>query len=152
MVDIVHRVGIRAPVSRVYAALTTLDGLAGWWTQDTTGCADLDGQITFRFHDPAGREMGAFVMGVAALVPDQLVHWQVQQGPAEWLGTEVAFRLSEQDGQTLVLFSHRGWREEVAFTAHCSMKWATFLLSLRALVETGQGRPAPHDLKIDNWN
>ena len=36
--------------------------------------------------------------------------------------------------------------------AHCSMKWATFLLSLRKLVETGQGAPAPDDLEIGNWN
>jgi hypothetical protein len=32
------------------------------------------------------------------------------------------------------------------------MKWATFLLSLRALLETGKGKPSPDDLKIDNWN
>jgi hypothetical protein len=32
------------------------------------------------------------------------------------------------------------------------MKWATFLLSLRELLETGKGRPSPDDLKIDNWN
>ena len=35
---------------------------------------------------------------------------------------------------------------------HCSMKWATFLLSLKELAETGKGRPSPEDLKIDNWN
>jgi hypothetical protein len=32
------------------------------------------------------------------------------------------------------------------------MKWAVFLLSLRDLVERGKGKPAPEDLKIDNWN
>jgi len=36
--------------------------------------------------------------------------------------------------------------------AHCSMKWATFLLSLREFVETGTGKPSPRDIKIDNWN
>jgi len=25
-------------------------------------------------------------------------------------------------------------------------------LSLKALVETGKGKPAPDDIKIDNWN
>jgi hypothetical protein len=50
------------------------------------------------------------------------------------------------------VFGHRNWREAVEFTAHCSMKWATFLLSLRELVETGKGRPSPDDRKIDNWN
>jgi hypothetical protein len=32
------------------------------------------------------------------------------------------------------------------------MKWAVFLLSLRALTETGKGSPSPQDTKIDNWN
>lgn len=57
----------------------------------------------------------------------------------------------EEDNQTIVLFGHRNWREAVEATAHCSMKWATFLLSLREYVETGKGKPSPHDLKIDNW-
>ena len=68
------------------------------------------------------------------------------------MGTDVTFELTQTDDTTLVLFGHRNWREAVDFTAHCSMKWATFLLSLRDLVETGKGKPAPHDLKIDDWN
>jgi hypothetical protein len=32
------------------------------------------------------------------------------------------------------------------------MKWATFMLSLKDLVEKGQGRPSPRDVKIDDWN
>jgi len=52
----------------------------------------------------------------------------------------------------IVLFGHRNWREATESTYHCSMKWATFLLSLREYVETGTGKPSPNDLKIDNWN
>lgn len=52
----------------------------------------------------------------------------------------------------IVLFDHSKWREAIEFTAHCSTKWATFLLSLKSLVETGTGRPSPDDIKIDNWN
>lgn len=152
MVDIVHRVGIKAPVSAVYAALATIDGLAGWWTRETTGSSHPGGRITFRFRDPAGRELGAFVMEVLALTPDRSVRWRVQEGPPEWVGTEIEFLLSSEGELSIVRFGHRGWREEVEFTAHCSMKWATFLLSLRQLVETGRGQPAPDDLKIDNWN
>ncbi len=33
-----------------------------------------------------------------------------------------------------------------------SMKWATFLLSLREYVKTGKGQPSPHDQIIDNWH
>ena len=64
----------------------------------------------------------------------------------------MTFALSRDGEYTIVLFGHRNWREAVEFTAHCSMKWATFLLSLRQLLETGKGKPSPEDLKIDNWN
>ena len=86
------------------------------------------------------------------LTPDERVRWRVKAGPEEWVGTEVEFSLSRQGDYTIVLFGHRNWREAVEFMAHCSMKWATFLLSLRELVETGRGKPSPDDLKIDNWN
>ena len=35
MVDILHRIGATSSPDKVYAALTTVDGLAGWWTEDT---------------------------------------------------------------------------------------------------------------------
>ncbi|WP_341888529.1 SRPBCC domain-containing protein [Variovorax sp. YR752] len=153
--DIVHRIGIKAPAAQVYAALATIDGLAGWWTRDTTGHSQPGGHVAFRFHTATGDEIGGFGMDVLELAPEQKVRWRVLDGPAEWLGTEVEFTLSQQDGQTIVMFGHRHWRDAGPggeFMAHCSTKWATFLLSLRDLVETGQGQPAPHDLKISNWH
>ena len=152
MVDIVHRVGIKAPVSKVYAALATVDGLAGWWTIATTGRSHPGGVIAFRFQTETGEEIGGFEMDVLELVPDQKVRWRVKAGPDEWVGTDIEFLLSRQDDYTIVRFGHRAWRDEVEFMAHCSTKWATFLLSLRDMVETGTGRPAPHDLRIGNWH
>ena len=32
MVDIIHRIGIKSPAVHVRDALTSLDGLANWWT------------------------------------------------------------------------------------------------------------------------
>jgi hypothetical protein len=34
---------------------------------------------------------------------------------------------------------------------HCSTKRGVFLMSLKALLETGKGAPEPNDIKIDNW-
>jgi hypothetical protein len=59
------------------------------------------------------------------------VRWRCVEGPVEWVGTDITFQLSKQDGQTIVLFGHRNWREAVEFMYHCSMKLATFLLSRR---------------------
>ena len=72
-------------------------------------------------------------------------------GPPEWVGTHVEYRLSTSGDRTVVLCAHRGWAEPVEFMHHCSTKWATYLLSLREHLETGAGRPRPHDLKIDDW-
>jgi hypothetical protein len=40
------------------------------------------------------------------------------------------------------------WKEPVEFMHHCSTKWATFLLSLRDMVEKSKGRPLPNALQI----
>ena len=68
------------------------------------------------------------------------------------IGTRISFELKQEDGYTIVLFKHEGWKEPVEFMYHCSTKWGIFLMSLKALVETGKGAPEPNDVKIDNWN
>jgi uncharacterized protein YndB with AHSA1/START domain len=152
MVDIIHRIGIKSPLTEVYGALTTVDGLAHWWTEEVQGDDRSGGKIEFRFRSKSGELIGKMVMEVQELNAPKEVRWRCVEGPAEWIGTEITFHLSQQDNQTIVLFGHRNWREAVEFTSHCSMKWATFLLSLREYVETGKGKPSPDDLKIDNWN
>ena len=152
MVHIIHRIGIKASSSQVYNALSTIKGLAGWWTENVEGDEQIGGKITFRFHAPSGEEIGAMIMEVRELTPDIKVQWHCIDGPPEWIGTDITFELSEHNDQTIIIFAHRNWREEVEFKAHCSMKWAVFLLSVRDYVETGNGSPSPHDVKIDNWN
>ena len=143
--EIRHRVGITANPASVYDALTTIDGLAGWWTTDTSG--DPDDTIRFRFGD-----VGGFDLEVVDVRPDELVLWEVVDGPREWIGTRIRFELKQEDGFTIVLFRHEGWHEPVEFMYHCSTKWATFLMSLKQLVETGTGVPAPQDVQISNWH
>lgn len=152
MVNIIHRIGIRASAEKVYKAFATIEGLSNWWTDETTGDEKIGGKIKFTFRTVTGDIKGEMQMEVKEMKPSQRVSWQCIEGPGEWIGTEITFDLSQQDDQTILLFGHRNWREAVEFTAHCSMKWAVFLLSLREYVETGKGKPSPHDLKIDNWN
>lgn len=143
MVDILHRVGMVAPREKVYAALTTVEGLAGWWTSDTAG----DGVLEFRFG-----ELGGFDIKVVDVQPQTRVEWEVVGGPEEWIGTTITFDLAQDGEWTIVLFAHAGWREPVEFMNHCSTKWAIFLMSLKALVETGTGAPHPRDVQISNWH
>jgi uncharacterized protein YndB with AHSA1/START domain len=147
MVDILHRVGMKsASLDDVYAALTTLEGLSGWWATDTKGQTDVGGILEFRF------KPGGIDVKVLELNPAKSVLWEVTDGPAEWIGTTVRWDLKQSGDYTIVLFAHEGWKEPVEFMYHCSTKWATFLVSLKQLVETGTGAPEPHDLQISDWH
>jgi hypothetical protein len=152
MADIIHRVGIQATVNKVYKALSTIQGLSYWWTQEVKGEEKVGGKITFTFRSLSGNLLGEMVMEIMQLDAAKEVEWKCIEGPPEWIGTAITFQWSLQDNQVILLFGHRNWKEPVEFMAHCSMKWAVFLLSLRAYIETGLGSPSPHDLKIDNWN
>jgi uncharacterized protein YndB with AHSA1/START domain len=146
MPDILHKVGITSsPPNDAYGALTTIEGLARWWTTDTSGESKVGGTIQFRFGN------GGFDMKVLELQPNKRVLWQVADGPEEWLGTKISFDLRRDGDWTIVLFKHAGWKEPVEFMHHCSTKWAVFLLSLKALLETGKGRPWPDEIKLDSW-
>jgi len=151
MADILHRVGIKSSPNEVYKALTTREGLAAWWTNDTQGDGTLGGTLQFRF-SAGGADIGGFEMKVLELDPAKQVLWQVVDGPQEWIGTRIGWELKQEDDYCIVLFKHQGWKEPVEFMHHCSTKWAIFLMSLKSLLETGHGKPNPNDIKIDNWN
>ena len=151
--DIQHRVGIETtPPEKVSDALTTVDGLAGWWTDDTTARAagarevrsatDIGDLIEFRFPP------GGFDMRVTDQRPGERVAWTVVEGPEEWVGTTVDWDLRQDGDHTIVMFRHQGWKEPVEFMHHCSTKWATYLMSLKSMIETGAGSPAPRDVHV----
>jgi len=148
MPDILHRIGIKlSTADKVYGALTSCKGLAGWWTNGTQGQPEtIGGIVQFRFG------AGGFDMKVAELKPGAYVLWEVIDGPEEWIGTKISWEIREENDYIIVLMKHLGWKEPVEFMHHCNTKWAIFLMSLKSLLETGQGAPDPIDVKIDNWN
>ncbi len=137
MPDILHRVGIAAEPLRIFEALSSMEGIRGWWDADAQGDATEGSAFDFA----GGR------MDVAEATPG-LVRWRYSGPAADWVGTEVQIQLVPRDGQTFVLFTHADWREPTEFMHHCSTKWATYLVSLKGLVEHGEGRPNPHDVQI----
>jgi hypothetical protein len=137
MPDILHRVGVAAEPKHVFEALSTINGIRGWWDERVQGDAG-EGKS---FAVAGGR------MDVVESDPS-LVRWRYSGPATDWVGTEVQFQLVWRDEQTFVLFMHADWRGPNEFMRHCSTKWATFLLSLKGLVEGGEGRPTPRDLPI----
>ncbi|MEH6652229.1 MAG: SRPBCC domain-containing protein [Motiliproteus sp.] len=145
MADINHQVGIEASPEKIYELLTTNSGLSQWWTNDVSGAGDVGSVIEFRFNG------GGPDFTVTQLVPNKVVGWKHTGAmPEAWMGTEILFQLRQESDQTFVRFTHANWKEPTDFMAHCSTKWAVFLLSLKDALETGKGKPFPDDIQIDN--
>jgi uncharacterized protein YndB with AHSA1/START domain len=145
MTTISHRVGIKAPIEKVYQALTTNQGLMSWWTNDIKGAGNVGTIIKFRFNGGGPDFM------VTELVANKRVCWRHSGDmPEAWMNTEICFDLEASDQQVFVNFSHTNWQQPTPFMAHCSTKWAVFMLSLKNALETGKGSPFPNDIQIDH--
>jgi uncharacterized protein YndB with AHSA1/START domain len=140
-----HEVGIKASPEALYRALTDTKKLAGWWMSDTRGKGSKVGDVLEFW---AGDFCQKFE--VVELQPGRLVRWKNKEGPEEWGGTEVAFDLSADEKQCWVHFSHSGWRSDTGILPHCSTKWAVFMLSLKDLLEKGEGHAYPNDMQINH--
>lgn len=143
MATIHHQIGVDAPLLSVFEALATTEGVSKWWSR-CEGNAEQGGKFEMHFGD--------YVMPftVASVVPSELVRWKPQLEAAhEWSGTAIEFALANDGKQTLIRFKHEDWRQPTDFFGHCSTKWAVFLISLKQMLETGEGRPHPNDIHIN---
>ena len=144
MGEIKHRVGIKGSATDIYQLLTTDEGLSQWWTSDTRGAGPVDSIIHFYFGD------SCVDFEVVELQENRLVRWHHSgEMPTAWMGSKINFELEEQEIQTILLFSHYDWKKSDDFLAHCSTKWAIFMMSIKACIENGVGNPCPDDQQID---
>ena len=148
MPNIVHRIGMEGITSeRVYQAIATREGIASWWTGNVKGESAVGAILHFLF----GK--GGPDFQVLELTQPTRVRWKCVSGPEDWIDTNIHFDISHQDGETVLLFKHCGWREETEFLHHCSTQWTYFLIGLKQLVEVGKGRPyGPRLELISRWS
>jgi len=140
MYKILHVFEIRTPASKVYNAISTIEGLSGWWTKDTTGDPAVGGEIRFGFGEYCN------IMKVSELLDNKFVKWEVLSStfPSgnEWKETIITFTLEENEkGVTEVTFEHSNWREATEFFGVCNFHWGVSLVSLKLLCATGSGAP-----------
>jgi uncharacterized protein YndB with AHSA1/START domain len=137
MEKIFHNFGIKAPMSKVYEALTTLNGLKSWWTSDTTGNPAPGGELRFGFSAEMFNRMT-----VTASEKDKSVSWKCTEGPPDWIGTTISFTFFvDQNNNTGVRFVHDKWKEANDFYGVCNYHWGLYMKSLKSFCETGKGTP-----------
>lgn len=140
-----HSLVINAPPSAVYAALTTPEGLRGWWTEDCDVVTGVGGTIHLRF--------GAHhkELRIERQDPGREVHWRCTGAHIaipqftrkdEWVGTQLVFRLTpDGEGRTRLEFEHVGLVPTFECFSLCNDGWRHYLDSLQQFAETGQGTP-----------
>jgi uncharacterized protein YndB with AHSA1/START domain len=92
-------------------------------------------------------------MRVTELVPGEKVVWTVVdnhmgfiEDQREWMGTEIRFELTAQDGATEVSFTHDGLVPTYECFDICQNAWTFYIQdSLRTLAATGEGKPSDPD-------
>ena len=139
--EIRHELGIKASPTVLYEALTDVRKLGQWWIPDTRGESKTGKTLEFWFG-----ESSCQVMQVSSLEADRLVRWEpTEKGMSDWLGTEIEFVISPKDDGSILNFRHSKWRDSEGCFAYCAMSWAVFLLSLKDLLEKGEGHPFPNE-------
>jgi uncharacterized protein YndB with AHSA1/START domain len=132
MAEMLHEVVIAAPVRRVYEALTTREGLRGWWTDDAEMEPRVGSVAVFGF----GNRATVFRMRIDDLVPGRRVVWSCEGEPGEWQDTQLTFELTPTpNGGTRLRFSHTGWRSPDGCFATCNSRWGVLMHRLKAFVE-----------------
>jgi uncharacterized protein YndB with AHSA1/START domain len=135
MATIEHLFHISAPRHQVYEAISSIEGLKGWWTMNTSGDSSLGGIIAFRFTNGYGVDLK-----VTNLKTDEDIQWAYVSGFNDWTGTTISFHLDDHDGKTRVRFKHDGWNAGVDCAGY-NFTWGRFMESLRQLCQTGAGVP-----------
>jgi uncharacterized protein YndB with AHSA1/START domain len=141
MKTIIHCVHVHAGPAAVFRALTTEDGVQGWWTRKASVEPGQGGTIRFTF-------VGDFNphMKQVALEPDRLVEWLCTSGHPNWQDNRFRFELDERDGETKLKFVQEYAQELDDETyGEYNFNWGYYLNSLKQLCETGSGMPFEPD-------
>ena len=133
--DIVHSVDIKTTPERLYEAITTQKGLAGWWTPQVKAEATVGVLNEFHF---VGTTL---TFRVDTLEPDRHIAWSSVQVPPDWEGTRVLFDITLEDETVNLRFSHVGFPSTGGSFGVTSYSWAQYLRSIKLLLETGEGEP-----------
>ncbi|MBU6329830.1 MAG: SRPBCC domain-containing protein [Acidobacteria bacterium] len=132
-----HELSINASPQRVYRALTTPDGLRGWFSTGSEGSGAPGTNWDMAFAGSSTR----FIWEITTSTPDTTVAWRCLEGPGDSPGTSVTFDLDQRNGGTLLRFSHSGWPHTEGNFVRCNTLWGGLLHRLADFAETD--RPSP---------
>jgi uncharacterized protein YndB with AHSA1/START domain len=136
MADILHQIHIAASPEAVFAAISTPEGLDGWWTLSCEGSAEPGAEYALGFGP--GYDWTAVV---TACEPGALFELQLRDADPDWVGTRVGFALQPTEDGTSLRFHHLGWADPGEHHRVSTTCWALYLRLAKRLVEHGERVP-----------
>src|ERR671915_818215 len=91
MNEVITQFDVDAPTDTVWQALTTADGIRGWWTTQAEVPAGAGAVLRLRFPDAPI----SWDLRVDEAVENERLRWHCVGGPPPWIGTDVLFRLAD---------------------------------------------------------
>lgn len=139
MKTIHHVVDVAAPASAVFEAITTRNGLAGWWsTQVEVPAVEVGAVIDFTFAGDFNPDME-----IISYDPPRSVEWKCIGGHDNWADNTFRFEVEAlEDGRTRMRFwQHYATELSDDDYGIYNLNWGYYLQSMLELVTTGTGRP-----------
>ena len=143
MPDIVHDLPIKAPLDRVFQAVSTPQGLDCWWTERSAGRPVVGAEFELWFAPDYD-----WRAEVTRCVPGSEFELRMVRADGDWIDTRVGFRLEDREGTIWVRFYHTGWpspNEHYRISCNC---WALYLRILRRYLEHGETVPYERRLEV----
>lgn len=137
MKTIMHFFRIHASPDKVFEALTTSEGLAGWWSRDVREAQGVGGLVRFRFLEGFNP-----VMEVTRQEQGRSVAWKCIDGHDKWWDNTFSFDIRPNDDESDLMFIQEyaiGLSDEDY--GQYNFNWGYYLGSLKKLCETGTGTP-----------
>jgi uncharacterized protein YndB with AHSA1/START domain len=139
MADMHHLIRIDGTgAATAYAALTTRDGITGWWTSRADVPDARVGEV-LRMSFPDAPV--TWDMRVADADAPNRVAWTCVGGPPGWPGTGVDWAIEKAGDAVVVRLDHTGFTAVDDTFRMVTVGWAQMLLSLKAYLESGQRGP-----------
>jgi uncharacterized protein YndB with AHSA1/START domain len=133
MAQIRHQIVIETSAKKVFPLVSTARGFIQWWAADV---AEKGGATELGFF----KRNTLYRLQRMRIAEPREVEWKCTSGN-EWEGTLLVFDLKEDNGKTVLRFTHADWKAETDYFVSCTTTWGELMFRLKAAAE-GKG-PGP---------
>lgn len=134
----IFEVTARADAAAARAALTTAEGVQGWWTDTVTVTEGLGGKVEPSFPE-VPRPFDLYVTEAS----DDRIEWTAGEFPPPWAGTRCVWTIGRApDGAGItVRMEHRDWDAGNPMVGMVTVTWGQIMGNLERYLESGSPDP-----------